>query len=107
MIKIFGVLKSILLLVGISDHNNQNVKLDIARNVFVSLIFGSWTACTITGTFVSNDVMVIVECFIFSMNCFIPLVLYTYMLFFKSKLFNLIDKLEITLNERKTHFLFF
>lgn len=101
MIKIFGVLKGILLLLGISYHNERGIKLDRARNFLVCSILGSWAIFLMTGVFYSDDIFVIVQCFILCMNSFTPLVLYSYIWLFKAKLFKLTDEFEITLNERE------
>lgn len=99
MIEIFDSLKKSLFMLGISHRNESNRVLLLARIAVVWLVLGSGGICMAVGIFVSDDIAVIVECIIFSTFCFAPLVMYAYMMHFKSKLFNIIEALESTMNE--------
>lgn len=53
------------------------------------------------GGIVSGHLNVIVESLIICAFCSVGLATYTYFLYYKSKLFNLIDNMESSLNESK------
>lgn len=101
MTAIFGVFKSFLLMMGISHCNEQSVAESLAKQIVVFLIMGSWTIYLFTGAIASGNLTEIIESFILGMNCSVPLVIYTYILYYKSKLFSLIDDIESSLNESK------
>lgn len=101
MIRIFGVFKTSLLAMGISQGNEQSLVASLGKRIFVVSIMGSWVVCMFTGAIVSDDLNVIIESFIFGMNCLSPLVIYTYFVYYKSKLFDLIDNIERCLNASK------
>lgn len=106
MITIFGVFKSNLLMMGISHGNEHSRVASLAKRIFVIAIIGSWGFCMLTGAIVSENLNIIVESLICSTFCFVALTMYTYMLYYKSKLFNLIDGIESSMNESKLlHFM--
>lgn len=101
MITIFDSLKSSYHNLGVSQRDEHHPVLSHAKSAAVYLILGPWAICFLTGSIVSNDLAVIVQSFLVFMNCSVTLVMFSYILYYKSTFFTLIDEMECSINESK------
>lgn len=101
MIRIFSVLKCSLHEMGICYNNEQNPYFNLAKNVVVLTIFGVWLVLMFIATIVSDNLSVKISCFFVFITCLFIITIYVYILCNKSKLFNLVDELEKSINESK------
>ena len=105
MVLIFGVLKSSLLEMGISQNNKLNRYSSLAKNLVVFSILGLFSICMFTATIVIDDLRVIIPCFFVLTTCLFTITIYTYVLCNISKLLKLIEDVEVSIHKSK-HSLF-